>query len=337
MKKLRIAVFGSGAVGSILGGLLAKTGLDVTLIGRPGHIGKIKKEGLFLVFPEAEFSVPVKGETELTFSPDLLIMAVKMQDLAETCRLAQPFIGSDTVILLTENGVTSREVASGLLNSDKIYSMLVLFNAQFYLDGQASAAGFRPVIIEKALLMCPLWSELNPALERWFHLSFTDNPEEALWSKLLINLTANTFEAVSGLPLSEAVESPLLREIVIKVLREALKVIKRKGFSLYSPEPMPVKSLEFLVRLPLFAGSRRLYRQFSAPQYRGRRTSTLQSLEKHRPTEIDYLNGEIVKTGNLLGIGTPFNEQVVRLVKETEKNGRFKTVEELSGFFKKIR
>src|SRR5512143_718472 len=127
---MKIAVLGAGAIGGLTGALLWDQGCDVTIIGRPEQVAAIKAKGLTVdgLLGGKRFDVPAR--TELDFSPCLLALAVKTQDLVRSCREVRE-LAKDSVVVTMQNGVRCDELAAGVLGKDRIVSSIVLAGATY--------------------------------------------------------------------------------------------------------------------------------------------------------------------------------------------------------------
>jgi len=137
LHKPKIAIVGAGAVGSVIGALLARARKDVTLIARQEHIRAIENKGLLLDGALGEFTVNLKAAAELDFRPDLALLTVKTQDLKATCQAIRPYVQGVPVVTL-QNGVRSDAIAASCLGQENIVGGVVIFNARFLQPGRVT-------------------------------------------------------------------------------------------------------------------------------------------------------------------------------------------------------
>ncbi len=325
---MKIAVIGAGGVGSVIGGLLARAGEDVTLIGRQPHVDAINSHGLLIDGALGERRIPVAARERLDFSPDLALLGVKMQDIEATIREAQPHIAS-TLLLTLQNGVRADDLLAGLMDKASIASGVVVFGATYLEPGKVtySPAGrlvvgnpFGPVT-ENVRNVAAV---LNKALPT--HIS--EDIRGAHWTKLIINEN-NALPAITGLSLQQLNTASQMRRLSVLLMREAVDTMRAAGISLGELPGVPVNLIQTLLRMPLPVASalpRLLSRAMGETPFLG---STLQSLKRARSTEIDYLNGEIVALGKQLGRPTPYNTTVVDLVHRVEATSTFLSPDEV--------
>jgi 2-dehydropantoate 2-reductase len=316
----KIAVMGAGAIGSLLGGLLTKAGSDVTLIGHSDHVDEINKRGLSIEGVSGRFTVSIRAERSLTFRPDLILLAVKMPDLEASCRHLQPF-AADVPVLVLQNGTRCDEIAGDILGKRTIIGGIVLFNAQYLKPGQVIHGSRGTLVIgnifrhndETVTDLCGLFNRVVPT-------SPCDSLKAARWTKLLVNVLGNSLDAITGMSLQKCMKIRETRIIGTHLLKEAFNVIAKAGIE---PPPLPgmsIATMKLIAAFPLPVASRMLH-------FVTRKTctlsSTLQSLRRGKRTEVDYLNGEIVRLGEKVNIPTPYNAKVVELIHAIEQSGRF--------------
>lgn len=324
---VKVAVIGAGAIGSLVGGLLAEQGEDVTLIGRRAHIQAIQRRGLRLGGVVGERVILLKAQETLTEKPDLAIFATKIQDLAEVCRGAAPIIEESPVVTM-QNGVRCDEIARGFFVPEQIIGCVVFSMATFLEPGRidCQVRGWL-TIGDPFVSQASRLRDLKAALQKAFPVHVSRNITATRWTKLIGNLN-NALPAITGQPLQEIYFSRATSRLPLRLMREGLEVLSRAGIhtdsSLQSiamrlaarlPEPVPTALFRVLGRtrlgkIPMFG-------------------STWQSVMRSSPTEVDYLNGEVVALGRKVGYPTPYNARMVQLVHEVEDSGEFYPMERL--------
>jgi 2-dehydropantoate 2-reductase len=325
-----IAVVGAGAVGSLIGGLLARAGENVTLIARKAHVDAIHEKGLRIDGALGTLSVPVKAAIALDFRPDLVLLSVKTQDVESTCQSIKTFLKDSTVVTL-QNGVSSDNILASFVSEDNIISGVVMLNAQFLEPGKITYARIGSLVIGEAFgRNGQRIREIQTLLSRAIITKISDNIRGTHWSKLLLNNLGNGLEAITGMTVGECMDHKKLRIIGILILREGYRVIRKAGIVLAPLPGVPVAMLKVISRSPLPLASMILRSSMGSLRTV---SSTLQSLRRGRPTEIDYLNGEIVRLGRQLSVPTPCNSKVVEIVKRVEETSRFLAPDELAESF----
>ncbi len=320
---MRVAIIGAGAIGSSVGALLARAGHEVTLVGRPEQVAAVRVGGIQVDGPGGSFTVPVAAEVTLQVRPDLALLTVKTQDVAAAIRAHRAFL-EDVPLVTMQNGVQSDAIAAELLPPENLLSSVVQVTATYLAPGRVTLLDRGQLVLGRPrgphdVLVDQVAGTLRGAVP----VSVSDNLEGAHWLKLIMNLN-NAIPALTNLPLREVTRDPFLRHLAVRLMREGMRVANKQGVVLESLGGVPVGTVRLLTRLPTPLASR-LFASRAGNLGDGWPIlgSTLQSLRRGRPTEIDFLNGEIVRRGRGLGIPTPANEMAVRLVHDIEKTGRF--------------
>jgi len=302
----RVAVVGAGAVGGYFGGMLARAGSEVTLVGRPAHVDVWKREGLFIDSLSFQESVPVAASTDVAAAADadLVLLSVKSSDTEETARQLARAIGPSTLVVSLQNGVdnVSRMRQAGL---DPV-GAVVYVASSMPAPGRVKHGGRGDLLIGD--LPGRRAPDRPDDLER-IAASFvaaavpcrvSSSIEADLWSKLILNSALNAISAVAGATYGEAAADPESREVIRRLVDECVAVARARGVAL-SPNDYVQIAWEFAERIG------------------GIYSSTAQDIARGKPTEIDALNGVIVRYGRELNVPTPVNQALFALVKLREQ------------------
>lgn len=329
---MKIAVVGAGAIGSIIGGLLVKAGEDITLIGRKSHIEAINKNGLAINGVFGEINVAVKAAEHLNFKPDLVLLAVKTQDVEEAVREIKPLVSASLLVTM-QNGVQSDNLAAKILGRENIVSCVVLYGGTFLEPGKVTFSNYSK---RGSLLIGEPFGYKGKRLESIANLLNKALPthiikdiHSAHWTKLIANLN-NAIPAITGLNMQEIVNYSDLRLLSFLLMREGLSVVRSADIKPASLPGIPISIVKIMLGMPSLVGPQIMRFMSMALGTIPIPGSTLQSIKRGKNTEIDYLNGEIETLGKKIGLTTPYNSAAVRLVHQVEKTGRFFTVKELS-------
>jgi 2-dehydropantoate 2-reductase len=152
-----------------------------------------------------------------------------------------------------------------------------------------------------------------------------------MWSKLVVNALTNSLQALTGKSLNECVNDPVIASFAVAQLKESFGVVRAAGIPLLDMPGAPMKLFATVMRLPAFVGKMILRKNLGRADEAATMTSTLQSILRKQPTEIDYLNGEFVRLGEKIGFAVPVNRAIVAAVKRIETTGKFLTREEIAG------
>jgi 2-dehydropantoate 2-reductase len=328
----KIAIVGAGAVGSVIGGLLARKGENVTLVARKAHVEAIHANGLHMDGASGKFIVRVPAKEELEFKPDLVFLAVKTQDVESTCRQIKPYI-LDAPVVTLQNGIRSDAIAADVLGRANIVSGVVFFNAGLWSPGHVIYGVKGAVLLGEAFQKNgKRVGEIAAVLRRVIKTEVHDNIYGAHWTKLLVNVMGNSLEAMTGLSFGKCMRNSGMRRIGIVILREAFEVMEKAGVKLEPLPGLPISAFKLTVKSPVGVASWILRLTMSGTNPL---TSTLQSIRRGRPTEIDYLNGEIVAQGKMANMATPYNSMVVELIHEIERTHQFYSPSQLEKLFSK--
>lgn len=327
---MKVAIIGAGAIGCVTGALLQDSGHDVTLVGRDDQVSAIAANGLTIdgVLGGRTYRIPAK--TALDFKPDVLVLAVKTQDVEAACRAALPYAKGALVITM-QNGVKSDEAAASVLGRDNIASSVVMYGATYVKPGRVvynfPSSG---LVIGKAFGDdgAGLVEKATALFRGAFAVHISDDIHGAHWSKLILNLS-NALAGVLGRGLNEIFDEPEICRLGIMLMREAYQTIRAAGIKLAGLPDLPVEKLAGLLEAPVEVSSGiygNIMRSLSKEYLPG---SILQSIRRGRPSEVDFLNGEIVSLAEKNGGSAPLNYKATELVKRVEKSKSFLSNEEL--------
>ncbi|MEW5979212.1 MAG: 2-dehydropantoate 2-reductase [Acidobacteriota bacterium] len=316
----RYIVCGAGAIGSILGAQLYRTGHDVCLIGRAAHARAIQRGGLQLVTPTQRRSIKINAVDRvdrLKARPaDCLLVTAKSQDTETvTTQLARCY-GASTPVFSFQNAVANE----GLLSRhfQRVYGALVEFSGNFLTPGVVEwtrnnyvALGRFPDGFDETV------EEVSCHLESaGFLVERTHRIMAMKWWKLVLN-TNNALLAVLGYWLQKGWNDPQVSSLTADLFDEDLRVLRAAGIPLQAPSGQP--DIETMIE-QLRQGSFGLGPELS-PRARTY-PSTWQDLHlQRRRTEVDYLNGEIERLGTRFGLPTPLNSLLLELTKRMAENG----------------
>jgi 2-dehydropantoate 2-reductase len=319
----RIAIIGAGAIGSALGALLHRAGRKVTLIGRPEQVGAIRRDGLRVDGALGAFGVPIAAAEALDFRPELAFLTVKTQDVLAAVQANLAFL-TGVPLVTFQNGVRSDELIATVLPAQQLVSAVVNIHANYLTPGTVTVLYPGPLVIGRPFGPNDARVEAIAAiLCDAVPTALSDNIRGVHWLKLIVNLN-NAFPALTNATFQQIYADPALRQLAVRVMLEGLRVAKQAGIRLESLPDTPAALIQLIEWLPLrlaamvlAAKARRLENRWPLMG------STLQSLQRKRPTEIDYLNGEVVRLGRELGVATPLNASMVEMVHEIERSGEF--------------
>jgi 2-dehydropantoate 2-reductase len=251
----RIAVIGAGAIGSTIGALLKRAGQDVSLIGRREQVAAILKGGLHIDGALGRFSVRVPVAEKLDFYPDLALLTVKTQDVVSAVQASLTFL-KDTPLVTLQNGLRSDDLVAGILPSRQIVSAVVSIIATYLTPGKVTIISPGSLVIGQPFAApesrLPMVAEiLNQAIPT----QVSSNIRGAHWLKLLVNVN-NALPAITNFTVQEVYADSYLSQLVVRLLREGLAVVKEAGIKLESLPDVSVALIRLLGRLPVRLASR---------------------------------------------------------------------------------
>ena len=293
---MKVAVMGAGAVGCYFGAMLARAGHAVTLIGRPQHVEAVNRKGLYLDSKSFQEHVPMSASTDAAAvaGSDVVLFCVKSSDTEAAGRQIAPHLGEKTVLLTLQNGVDNAERLQAALPQEVIPAV-VYVATEMAGAGHVKHHGRGDLVIGASASSEAIAAQLIAA---GVPVTVSDNANGELWVKLIVNCAYNAISAISRMPYGQMVEGDGVPAVMDDVVMECLAVAKAAGVIV----PGDVR-----VSVPGIAGA--MKEQFS---------STAQDLMRGKPTEIDHLNGYVVRKGAALGVPTPVNRVLHSLVKLLE-------------------
>ncbi len=306
----RIAVVGAGAVGCYFGGMLARAGAPVTLIGRALHVEAIQRDGLFIESIHFSERISVSASTEIAAARDaqIVLFSVKTVDTENAAKLLEPFLAPDAVVVSLQNGVDNTERIHAVTGIEAI-SAVVYIAASMSGPGRVKHSGRGDLIIGSSAGHRLPKGGLNRSIVENVGATFTragvpcrisENITVELWEKLIMNCAYNALSALTRARYGRIVKDPATMEVMKHAVLEAVAVAGAAGIRL---------SADSVIAAGLRLGE-------AMPEAL---SSTAQDIGRGKPTEIDSLNGFVSRKGAELSVPTPVNEILYSLVKLLEQ------------------
>ncbi len=304
-----IAVMGAGAVGCYFGGMLARAGAPVMLIGRQRHVDAVVRDGLFLEGIQVREHIPVSASTDTgaARAARIILLCVKTTDTKEAARALAPHLAGNAVVVSLQNGVDNAErihAATGIAAVPAV----VYVAAEMAGPGHIKHSGRGDLVIGDLSGRGPMDAARRRQLESLAALfaragvpcRVSETIESDLWTKLVMNCAYNAISALSRTRYGRMAESPWAREVMQRIMDEVFAVAQAAGIRLESRE-IAEATWKLAKGMP------------------GAISSTAQDIAQGRRTEIDSLNGYVARRGAELGIATPVNQTLHALVKLLEE------------------
>ncbi|MBO9536034.1 2-dehydropantoate 2-reductase [Herbaspirillum sp.] len=294
---MKVAVMGAGAVGCYYGGMLARAGHEVVLVGRPQHVEAFNTTGLRLQAQSFDETIPVKASTDAAIAAgaDLVLFCVKSTDTETAGVQLRPHLRPDTLVLALQNGTDNADRLRGVI-PQPVAAAVVYVATEMAGPGHVRHHGRGELVIEPSARSEEAAQALIAA---GVPTQISDNVRGALWTKLILNCAYNALSAVTQLPYGRIVQGQGVAEVIRNLVAECRAVAAADGVTLAGDVDAAV----------------RLIAETMPTQY----SSTAQDLARGKNSEIDHLNGFIVRRGQVLGIATPVNLTMYALVKLVEQ------------------
>ena len=310
---MRILVFGAGAVGSVLGGFLAKGGHEVTLLGRAWHLEAVRRQGLDItglwgthhVDRLATATAPEEVPRRDGF--DWVFVCVKAYQTASAADTLGEFLGPRTLVCAFQNGLGNYDILSQRVSPERVALGRVIFGVELS-PGRAQVT----VCADDVLIGAPdprvpsaRMAELALALDAaGIPTRATTDILTAVWAKALYNCALNGLSTLLEVPYGRLPEHPAARRMMDAVIEEAYRAAWAHRIRLEPSEAQAYLELLFTRLIPPTATHQ---------------SSMLQDIRRGKPTEIDALNGALVRLARQAGLSAPANELITRLVHAKER------------------
>lgn len=296
----RVAVMGTGAVGGYFGGMLARAGLDVVFIARPATAEIISRKGLFIDSPNFRETIRAAASSDVADvrSADLILFCVKTLDTDSVAKTMAPHVGPKTIVLSLQNGVDNAERirATGL----KALPAVVFVAASVPEPGRIKHAERGDLAIGGESSDAPELARIAATFTKaGVPCRISENIQADLWTKFVFNCALNAMTAIARTSYGAIGQHALGCEAMLATARETMAVARAAGITL--PEA------ELCEKLVGFA-----------KKMGDVTSSTEQDVARRKHTEIDSLNGYVVRRGAELGVPTPLNHMLTALLKLIE-------------------
>lgn len=311
---MRIVVLGAGAMGCLFGGLLRKAGHEVTLVDvSAAQIEAVSEHGLLLERDGEAHRIRIAAAraADVTTAPDVVMLFTKTLHSEDALGSARGFIGGHTVLLSLQNGLGNEEIMARFVPRDRIVQGVTTFPADLVAPGHVRSAGpGHTQIMNVDGSVTPLLEEIDRSLnEAGLRCEISPEVVTAIWEKVAFNAALNTLTAVTRAPVGAIADSPEATDLARRVAEEVVGVAERKGIGARRE-----------VVLASMAGA--------LADHREHMPSMLQDILAGRRTEVDSLNGAVVREAKALGLDVPFTEALYLLVRTLE--GQVPRVAEVS-------
>jgi len=302
---MRVTIVGAGAMGCLFGGRLAAVA-DVTLLDRwPEHVTAMQRDGLRITELDGrETVVPVRAVTDPAAVPetDLALILVKAHATRRASEWAREFLAADGLALTLQNGLGNAETLAELLGPERVVTGVTSHGATRLGPGLVRHAGGGPTHIAARPEIAARLATVAALFERaGFETHLSENLDSLVWGKLIVNVGINALAAILRIPNGQLVEIPAAAELMAQAVAEAVAVCEALAIPLPYADPL--------------AHVQQVARATATNQ-----ASMLQDVLRGAPTEIQVINGAIVREGEKLGLLTPVNRVILTLVRAIQSS-----------------
>lgn len=332
-KTAKIAIYGAGAMGTVLGALLTKGGLEnVHLITRNReHVDGLNNHGAKILCraDNTEWCIPVKAflPEDMAETYDVIFLMTKQRHNEDVLKFLLPHIAKDGVICTTQNGlpeesvqkIIGKECTYGLVSS---YGASLIGGGMVEMTSKIEAMSVQVGGYQNDNKWTPILHEIlsyaGRAINSETFVSSTDNLAGARWSKLAINAAFSGLSVITGMSFGEIAKKDKAKKVALGVLRECMDVANALGVTL---EPMQGHDMQKLLGGRGFFKTR--FALFALPiamkRHKKLKSGMLKDLLNGRHCEIDFINGVVIGAGKNAGVETPLCEQIVTITHGIEK------------------
>ena len=320
---MRVAIYGAGSLGTILGAFISKAGVPIELINRnKAHVEALKTKGAQVV-GTMNFCQPVVAYTpsEMSGTYDIVFLMTKQQHNPEVVTMLKNFLAPDGVLVTFQNGLPEMQIAE-ILGEERVLGCTVAWGATLQSPGVCELTS-EPDALSYSLGAISAkrskhFNQVKELLELMGKVDVEENFIGTRWSKLLINAAFSGMSAVLGCTFGEAAGPKESRRIVQALIKECIDVCKKGGIRIE-----PVQGKDIVKLLDYSHPLKRAFSFFIIPiairKHAKLKASMLQDLEKGKLTEVDAINGAVSDYGRRVGCPTPMNDKVVEIIHRIEK------------------
>lgn len=304
---MKIAILGAGALGCAIGATLTEGGHETWLLARSRvHVDALRRDGLQVDDANGSRRIAVRAATEPSDVgvADLVIVLVKSFHTDSAMRGALALIGPHTCVLSLQNGLGHEDILADIVGRERVLA------GKTYVGGVRRGPGhIQSGVTGKATYIGELDGRLTPrvqAIADAFNsaglvTTVSENIVGTMWDKLLVNVATGALTGITRLTYGQLYEEPLLKSTALAAVSEAIAAAQASGVRLSMTDPEQAWTLAAEGLPPAF------------------KTSMLQSLEQGSITEVDFINGAVVRAGQRLGVPTPVNATLVACIKGIER------------------
>lgn len=323
---MSILVIGAGAIGGITAAFLKKNGYNVEIISKyEDYATLIREQGMEISGISGSFTVTVPAYAsvdEVKGKKDLILHATKVNDMVEAARSVLPVLSENGYLVSLQNGICE-DVLAGIVGQERIIGCVTGWGATMEARGRLVMTSTGDFILgypdkeadDDLKTVADILSRVVP-------VRISDNIMGHLYSKLIINANITSLGVICGLDLGKMLAIKKIRNIFIEVIREAVSLADKINIKI-EVFGGRLDFRKFISGNSILADFRRhMLIRIIGFKYRRLKSSSLQSFERGKPTEVDFLNGYIVRNAEKTGVDVPVNRAILNMIHEIEQGRR---------------
>lgn len=331
---MRTAIIGAGSIGTILGAMVTEKGGQIDMIDSYQKNVDVLNEKGAKITGFLETTVPVTALTpdQMEGVYDLVLLSTKQTSNDVVMKSVLPHIDENSLVLTLQNGIPEEEI-SGYVGKDRVAGGAVGFGATWIEPGVSRLTSTLEAVQKYGFDIGEIDGSITPRIQAAKELldlcggtTILTNLMGVRWNKVLMNATFSGMSAACGCTFGRVLDDEIAIQCIAHLADETIKVAHAKGVQLPIMQGVDFNKLELATKEDIPQKIPTYIDVWS--QHRELKASMLQDLEKQRKTEISYINGHVSAKGKEVGIATPFNDMVVKIVLEEEKQKKVSCFEE---------
>ena len=323
---MKLAIYGAGSLGTVLGAYLSKNGVEVELVNHNrAHVEALQAKGA-VVTGTVDFSVPVKAllPEQMEGPYDVIFLMTKQLHNPQVVTALKPLLGPEGLVVTLQNGIPEPGIAA-IVGKERTVGCVVEWGAELIAPGQVKLTSAPDSLsfhmggmegVPQAAL-----DRVKEILERMCPVALEENLVGARWSKLLINATFSGIGTALGGCFGDVSGVRLPRKLAVRCMKECIDVGRASG-AVFAP----VQGKDVTKLFDYHSAAKRKFAELLVPiamrKHAGIVPSMLQDLRAGKPCEIDAINGVVCETGRCCGVPTPINDRIVEVVKQIQAGKR---------------
>ncbi len=323
---MRIAIYGAGSLGTVLGAYLTKNSVPVDLINHNlTHVEALKASGAHIT-GTVDFTVPVSAllPEEMSGKYDLIFLMTKQLHNREVVTFLKDYLAEDGLIATLQNGIPENSIAE-IIGPERTVGVVVEWGATLSAPGESTLTsspdslsfhmGGMPGLPKEAL------EKVRSVLEKMCPVEIETNLPGARWSKLLINATFSGLGTVIGGTFGDVTGDPLGREVAVRCMKEVIDVGRASGVTFAPVQGKNITALFYWTN-PVKKAMARTLLPIAMKKHAAIEPSMLQDLKKGKPCEVDAINGVVSEFGKKAGVPTPVNDRIADIIRDIQSGKR---------------